>query len=67
MPNCSLMFNVTWRAKVTVAMRRDRAQGGVVPRVHGRCFGLEYEVTSCVLFDFVRALRRPHRLRFEDR
>ena len=26
-----------------------------------------YEVTSCVLSDVVRALRRPHRLRFEDR
>ena len=27
---------------------------------------LMYVVTSCVLFDVVRALRRPHRLQFED-
>jgi hypothetical protein len=66
MPNCSLMFNVTFEGQSDGCDAPHRARGDVVPHMHGRCFGLEYEVTSCVLFDFVRALRRPHRLQFED-
>ena len=61
------MFNVTFEGKSDGC---DASRPGAERRrpVRARTLlGLMYEVTLCVLFDVVRALRRPHRLRFEDR
>ena len=53
-----LTFDVIVRAKVTVAMRRGELEATSSRACTDVLLDLMYVVTSCVLFDVVRALRR---------